>query len=80
MSSGSVVPLVDRLLLITQAYGSIFARRKSSCNAAAWETGVTSGSVTMMTHVNDASCNRISGVVMCVLLAVPSYCCTIWRW
>ena len=41
------------------------ARRRSSCSAAACDTGVTSGSVTRMILVYAGSCSRISGVTTC---------------
>ncbi|MNT97404.1 hypothetical protein D3C72_2397240 [compost metagenome] len=74
------MPVAATLLLMTQAQGSIWARRRSFCRAAAWLTGVISGSVTMTTWVMSASCRRISGVMMCLEFALPSYCCVICRW
>lgn len=40
------------------------ARRRSSCKAAACETGVTSGSVARMIRVYASSCSLIDGVTM----------------
>ena len=49
--SGSRVPAASKLLLTTQAYGSMCARRRSSCRALACDTGVVSAKVTNRTRV-----------------------------
>ena len=58
------MPEAARLRLTIHAKGSTCARRRSSWSAAAWETGVVSGSVTTTTRVSVGSCRRMSGVVM----------------
>ena len=55
-------PGKKRLLFITQAHGSIPARRRSACKFAASNTGVVSANVTSNTLVCLGSCSCIIGV------------------
>ncbi|MGE0731837.1 MAG: DUF2703 domain-containing protein [Acidimicrobiia bacterium] len=64
-STGSRMPEPDNTALTTQPYGSIPARRRSSCSASASLTGVDSANVTSSSFVKAGSCSHINGVTTC---------------